>query len=733
MHARFRTIALLLVVPFAPLVWAQVPQMIHYQGRLTVDGINVDGVGEFRFALVDGTGAKTYWSCGVDAVQVPVSKGLYAVLLGGAGMEPIESSVFTNSDVRLRVWFKDEQLEPDQRIASVGYSLMAAAVADGAITSGKLAPGAIGSAQLAPNLVVSGSLVAGSLQGNGAGLSGVVPADNSVTSAKIANNAIMDADIHPAAMIWDTKLATIGTAGKVADSALSANVTKLGASIESAEITDGTITDADIGASGISGSKIVGGDLAAARLHVGAGNMLDGEYSSMAGGTNNVVRGDYSFMGGGQENTISNHYGVIAGGSLNSIKGKWSSIGGGRYNKAGEGYNDDYATIGGGWLNTAAAFGTTVGGGHRNSATASGATIAGGAYTVASGPWSALGGGYLNVADGRYAVVGGGVSNETHDDYASVGGGYDNRADYAGATVAGGIGNWAKAMYAAVAGGTSNTASGVEGFIGGGYSNVASGVAAVIVGGVGNRASGTAAFIGGGGLDGGSSWLPNTASGDGSTIPGGTQNSASGSRSTIGGGHNNSAGNWYATVPGGAWNIAGGQGSFAAGRAAKANHDGAFVWSDGNGGDVASSANYQFTARAAGGVRLYSNSALSLGVQLAPNATAWTVLSDRDAKQDIEPLDARGILNQLAALPISSWSYKADPDRRRYIGPMAQDFHAAFGLGDDDRRINALDADGVALAAIQGLHQELQEEKARNAQLEKRLADLEQRIKQGVE
>ena len=104
---------------------------------------------------------QTYWShdgsvaAGNDTpatfVTLPVTKGLYSVLLGDAGIPnmtlSIPPAVFSNQDVRLRVWFNDgvsgfQQLAPDQRIASVGYALMAASVPDGSITSGKLASGA---------------------------------------------------------------------------------------------------------------------------------------------------------------------------------------------------------------------------------------------------------------------------------------------------------------------------------------------------------------------------------------------------------------------------------------------------------------------------------------------------------------------------------------------------------------------------------------------------------------
>ncbi len=120
-----------------------------------------------------------------------------------------------------------------------------------------------------------------------------------------------------------------------------------------------------------------------------------------------------------------------------------------------------------------------------------------------------------------------------------------------------------------------------------------------------------------------------------------------------------------------------------------------------------------------------------MGAALAPNATAWSALSDRNAKENFEPIDTVDILEKLAALQLTAWNYKDDPEKRRYIGPVAQDFHAAFGLGNDTT-INTLDADGVALAAIQGLNQKnqkLEEEvgrlKEENANLRKRLEQIE--------
>jgi len=73
-----------------------------------------------------------------------------------------------------------------------------------------------------------------------------------------------------------------------------------------------------------------------------------------------------------------------------------------------------------------------------------------------------------------------------------------------------------------------------------------------------------------------------------------------------------------------------------------------------------------------------------------------------------EPVDGFEILEKLAALPISTWNYKSDAPSVRHLGPMAQDFKAAFGLGDSDRTISTVDANGVLMVAVQALYRRLQ-------------------------
>lgn len=102
--------------------------------------------------------------------------------------------------------------------------------------------------------------------------------------------------------------------------------------------------------------------------------------------------------------------------------------------------------------------------------------------------------------------------------------------------------------------------------------------------------------------------------------------------------------------------------------------------------------------------------------------------SDRNVKENFAPVDGRDILERLSTIPIEAWNYKNQDPSVRHIGPMAQDFYAAFGVGADDKYIATVDADGVALAAIQRLYQIVQEKDVQIAELDARLALLEQKM-----
>jgi hypothetical protein len=400
------------------------------------------------------------------------------------------------------------------------------------------------------------------------------------------------------------------------------------------------------------------------------------------------------------------------------------------------------ATIGGGTDNAAGA-GATVGGGESNRATDTYATISGGAANLADATLATVGGGFQNQASGARSTIGGGQGNATSAAAATIGGGFSNDANGLRSTISGGAGNQASADYATISGGgrtnfddvnTGNRVTDNYGSVGGGGNNQAgnadgtptNAIYTTVSGGEANQASANYATVGGG--------ATNEATGNQSTVSGGQNNKASGGFATVSGGRDNEATGNHATIPGGLLNRATGDFSFAAGRGAQANGQGSFVWSDsaiGPSGPFASSADNQFLARATGGFGFYTNSAATVGCTLT--AGTWNCTSDRSAKANITPVEGREVLEQLAEVPIATWNYTTQDASVRHIGPMAQDFAAAFAVGNDNRTISTVDADGVALAAIQGLHQIVQEQEVQLAtqqqqieQLEARLAALEQ-------
>jgi hypothetical protein len=232
--------------------------------------------------------------------------------------------------------------------------------------------------------------------------------------------------------------------------------------------------------------------------------------------------------------------------------------------------------------------------------------------------------------------------------------------------------------------------------------NYASGSYAAIGGGETNTASGTDASIGGG--------KENTASGTQSTVAGGADNTA-GYRSTVGGGLSNTTDS-YGTVPGGYLNNATGY-SFAAGRRAKANHQGSFVFADTNDFDFATQVDNSFKARVTGGVRFVvgiDGSGSTTWSCLLTYGNNWSCTSDRDMKENFKTVDSIEVLERLSEIPIQRWNAKGTSSEVDHMGPMAQDFYAAFGLGEDERSIGTMDVDGVALAAIQGLYAISQEQ-----------------------
>lgn len=213
-----------------------------------------------------------------------------------------------------------------------------------------------------------------------------------------------------------------------------------------------------------------------------------------------------------------------------------------------------------------------------------------------------------------------------------------------------------------------------------------------------------------------------------SVIVGGYRNTNTGFDGAIGGGLLNVAAGAWATVPGGYQNKANGDFSFAAGASAEATHFNAFVWGGGGDPDGAnkktmSIADKSFTVRAPGGAKFYTSLANDNGPSLANNDVQWVANSDSNLKTGITVVNHRDVLTKLAEMPVTKWRYK-NSSNRQFLGPMAQDFHAAFGLGADDKGIGTLDADGVLFSAVKGLVEELKSRDEKIGTLQKQNSDL---------
>jgi trimeric autotransporter adhesin len=502
----------------------------------------------------------------------------------------------------------------------------------------------------------------------------------------------------------------------------------------------------------------------------GGGNAVTGGGGTVGGGNNNAVSNYNATISGGANNVADGNASTVGGGSENLVTGSESAIGGGQHNVN----NGDHSAIGGGQSNVIQALAdrAVISGGYANIIAGSElltvCAVIGGGYgnTIQTNiSYSTIGGGYFNQIQSYAAAstIGGGDSNiiQTNADRSTIGGGQQNQIQ-------------THAFYSTIGGGYNNQIqpNASTSAIGGGYSSVIQTGAynSTIGGGQQNQIQTNAIY---------------------STIGGGLVNliKPGATYSTIGGGYDNQVTNSYATVPGGYDNEAGGLYSFAAGQQAQALHQGAFVWADSQNSTFASTRNDQFSIRAGGGVvmnvsgssglnppAVAINSSSGNGIGLVVNESStdtsvlfanngsgdiikgfsgggntvfevlndgtvkskgFTLTSDRNAKQNFATLDRKVVLAKVISLPVTEWNYRDDPADKKHIGPMAQDFHAAFQLdGGDDKHISVVDEGGVALAAIQGLNQKLQEElnrqdteniklKRQNDSLNDRLNELE--------
>jgi hypothetical protein len=484
-------------------------------------------------------------------------------------------------------------------------------------------------------------------------------------------------------------------------------------------------------------------------------NVVSDNYGTVGGGFNNQAGSTdtdpasarFSTVSGGRDNTASDSRSTVSGGENNTAAGYRATIGGG-------GSNDiigtlSNATISGGFNNTIdGATDSFIGGGISNSVTDGVGSIGGGWDNTIAGLFAHIGGGRLNDASADYATIAGGGPSDTTDsttrndtknvvvdEYGTIGGGGNNQAGSSD-------GDSTSTPFATVSGGENNTASGDHTTIGGGLNNTAGSWNATVSGGKENVASSNNATIAGG--------RENTADRTGAAVGGGKLNSATGADSVVAGGSENKATATHAAVPGGSTNTADGGDSLAAGRRAHAANDSTFIWSDGTehhdvprvdildgfasdqqvGTTDPVGAN-TFNVSASGGVRFVTGT--STVAYLDPDDATWNTTSTRSAKTNVEPVDPQSMLAGVTDLDVSAWEYQNEDGEgtgKTHVGPMAEDFHGAFDVGRDEHEdtINSIDRNGVALAAIQGLSEKLEQKTERIEELERANENLEERL-----
>jgi hypothetical protein len=397
-------------------------------------------------------------------------------------------------------------------------------------------------------------------------------------------------------------------------------------------------------------------------------NYIYGDYATILGGGNNTAANTGVFIAGGRRNIATSIYSSILNGHLNKTIGKYSTILNGICNRT----NGDYSLIGNGKANYTNGVRACVLNGNCNVASNSYTFIGNGTYHRATGKYSTILNGNSGFASGKYSVILSGKNNTASADFS---------------VIINGINNKVSQKYGMIGNGNNNTITGISCVIGSGSSNTTSNSYSSIISGKCNRITGTYGFIGSG--------KNNYVFGNHSSIINGVDNTCTGDYSIILNGKSNFANNAFCTV---------------SGYYASATHSGSFLWSDQSSNTpLVTTANNQFRARASGGATFFSNSAMTLGATLLPGATSWSVTSDRNVKTNLVEVDTQEVLTKLTKLPIYKWNAILDPTTNQvsdidHIGPMAQDFHEIFALGNSDKLINMADIDGVTIAAIQALN-----------------------------
>lgn len=674
-----------------------------YQGQLKNSGGPVNGVCDFEFTLWEA-GSSTAELGKQSKTNISVSNGLFTIpdLDFGANAFVSDAERWLGIAVRCPAASGSyTALSPRQRIAPVPYSLFSK-------TTGSLLNQPLATTVPQTNQVLkwNGTQWSPAPDETGAGGGG--------SAWLLTGNAGTNPNLNLLGTTDNVSLTLVvsnSAALRLFPNAISPNLVG-GSSVNTAAV-------------GVYGATIAGGG------DPGNPNSVLGNFGVVGGGHGNKAENSFATVGGGGGNLAIGNDSTVAGGVLNVAGGQRSTVGGGIDNSA----NGQYATVPGGASNNAAGA-YSLAAGQRAKA------LNNGAFVWADSTDSDL----LSTADNQFLVrASGGVVFTSsfgsllriipREEGPNIIGGYTENyvaGNIYGATIGGGGGILYAPDRMRISDKQPNASAGA--YV---AANRITGTFGTVGGGAGNQAGGMATV--GGGAD-------NRADGYNATVSGGVGNVATGTSATISGGAYNQASGYESTVPGGMGNVASGDQSFAAGWYASATHTGAFVWADSSSSDAYYSQRaQQFRIRATGGARFDVNNGRWVeiwddGLRLINTSTGahlnvgggWMNASDRNSKENFAEVNNLQVLERLAQVPISTWNYKAEPESVRHMGPMAQDMYAAFALGDSDKTIGTIDADGVALASIQGLYQVVKEQKAtiialqtKSDQLEARIAALE--------
>lgn len=596
MKTLFRKILLIsaLLIVLCSSAFSQ-PTAFTYQGRLNNGATPANGSYDLQFRIAADALGNTYVGGTLVSNGVPVVNGLFAVTLDfGPGLFN-GSNYWLEIGVRTNGVATFSTLTPRQELTSTPYAIFAGTASNfnGTVSSSQVS-GTYGSpvtfnngantfdgsfyGQFFGSTFIGGSFV-GNFIGSGSGLMdvwhtggnfGTTPAtqfvgttDNQPLNFRVNNQQVMS-------LIPTTNSPNVA-AGHPGNYVLP----------------------------GIYGATIGGGGTPAYPGGTGLTNRVLGNFATVGGGAGNLASGainggDSATVAGGWANQAWGNNAVVAGGAQNIVYGDNSSIAGGVLNTVGT--NGPWSTIAGGYDNVVNSQGATIGGGwyHSVDSNSSLVTISGG-YNHTVGTNSA----YTTIAGGYHHVI----RSSSYD--SVIGGGYYNAID-------------SNSVVATISGGYVNSIGTNAPFttVGGGYANaiISNGGSDTIAGGESNTNASFRSTIGGGWLNqiGTTSWE--------STIAGGSINSI-GTNSyygAIAGGRQNAiaTGAAYSAVPGGLQNAANASFSFAAGRRAQANHPGSFVWADSTDADFSSTANDQFSVRAANGVVVQAASPTNTALEL---------------------------------------------------------------------------------------------------------------------